>query len=328
MATRYCKEYHLSQWTVLLQERMVSLTRCTSSRGPMMSSHSKDQNLEKFKLFGSASNQVCPHHTFMWWSLLQFESHQPVMCDDCCRLFCFSSMVTKTGQWRLGGLGLSVVYPLSDQDHSGEEVQFTGFHYDFIADDILLGEGNGTSMVELKPCQTVEISGPDPFVLLSRDSEESTSTMNSQISNEESMREYADLKVSLLLYDAVLIVIGSSVLSISSGENSALAFSTGGVGGFLYLLLLQRSVDELPSPASISKDSVDRIFGRFWGPISTVAVAVAFVLLALKYGSGENPVAFTPKELVLAMMGFLACKVAVVLAAFKPVTRSWNRPSD
>lgn len=237
-------------------------------------------------------------------------------------------MVTKTGQWRLGGLRLSVVYPPSDEDPSREEAQFTGFQYDFTADDILLGEGNDTSMVELKPSRTVELSGSDPFVLLSRDSEESTSSITSQMSNEESMREYAALKVSLLLYDAALIVAGSSALWITSGENSAIAFSTGGVGGFLYLLLLQRSVDELPSPASISRDSVDRVFGWLWGPISTVAVAVAFVLLALKYSSGENPVAFTPKELILGMMGFLACKVAVVLAAFKPMTRSWNGSTD
>jgi hypothetical protein len=28
---------------------------------------------------------------------------------------------------------------------------------------------------------------------------------------------------------------------------------------------------------------------------------------------------FTPKELLAGMLGFLACKVAVVLAAFKPL---------
>ncbi|PKI73630.1 hypothetical protein CRG98_006004 [Punica granatum] len=216
----------------------------------------------------------------------------------------------------------------SDEGHGGEEFQFTGFQYDFIAEDVLLGEGSDTSMVELRPSRVAELSGPDPFVLLSRNSQESTSALTSQTSNEESMREYADLKASLLLYDAALIVIGSSVLSLSLGENSALAFSIGGVGGLLYLLLLQRSVDELPSPASISRDSVGRVLGRFWGPISTVAVAVAFVLVALKYSSGENAVSFTPKELILGMMGFLTCKVAVVLAAFKPMTISWNRSTD
>ncbi|XP_031402926.1 uncharacterized protein LOC116212446 [Punica granatum] len=234
----------------------------------------------------------------------------------------------ESGQWRSGGLSLSVVYPPSDEGHGGEEFQFTGFQYDFIAEDVLLGEGSDTSMVELRPSRVAELSGPDPFVLLSRNSQESTSALTSQTSNEESMREYADLKASLLLYDAALIVIGSSVLSLSLGENSALAFSIGGVGGLLYLLLLQRSVDELPSPASISRDSVGRVLGRFWGPISTVAVAVAFVLVALKYSSGENAVSFTPKELILGMMGFLTCKVAVVLAAFKPMTISWNRSTD
>ena len=53
------------------------------------------------------------------------------------------------------------------------------------------------------------------------------------ISNEERMEEYANLKRSLLLYDAILILLGSSVFS-------AIAFFFGRTFGFLYLLLLQR----------------------------------------------------------------------------------------
>ncbi|KAL0680376.1 hypothetical protein Bca4012_008358 [Brassica carinata] len=72
------------------------------------------------------------------------------------------------------------------------------------------------------------------------------------VSNEESMEEYANLKLSLLLYDALLILLGSSVFSFSLGEHSAIAFFSGGTVGFLYLLLLQRSVDELQAPGSSS----------------------------------------------------------------------------
>lgn len=133
--------------------------------------------------------------------------------------------------------------------------------------------------------------------------------------------EYADLKLSLLLYDVVLILVGASVASVSSGENATLAFLTGGIAGFLYLLLLQRSVDDLPAPASISRNTVDRVLGQLWGPVSTLAVAVSLVFVAMKYyGSGENAGGVTPKEVVLGMAGFLVCKVAVVLSAFKPVS--------
>lgn len=204
------------------------------------------------------------------------------------------------------------------EEHTAEEIQYRGYQYDFQAEDILIGKGSDSSMIELRPSLVTELSG-DPFTLLSNSTRESTSP-TSKMSSEESMQEYADLKLSLLLYDAILVSVGTTVASVSAGEKAALAFLTGGLGGFVYLLILQRSVDELPAPATISRNSVDQVFRRLKSPVTTLALAAAVVFAVLKYSSGQVPVALTSEELIAGMIGFIACKVAVVLAAFKPMT--------
>lgn len=229
----------------------------------------------------------------------------------------------ESGQWRLGGISLMTTFPYqSTLDENGrKEAQYIGSEYKFEVEDTLLGEGSDISMVELRPCLITEFSG-DNLTLLNKYLAEPNSVTTDGTSKEESMREYANLKLSLLFYDALLILSGSSLASFSAGENAAFGFLTGGTIGFLYLLLLQRSVDGLPAPASKSidrKGKLDQLFGRFKGPVSTLVLAFIFAAVAVKYGSGDGAVDLTPKELLFGMLGFLSCKVAVVLAAFKPM---------
>lgn len=204
------------------------------------------------------------------------------------------------------------------EEIDGEKPQYIGFSYKFQVEDILLGEGSDSSMVELRPCLVTKLSGVDPFTMLTK----SLPLVSRGISSEETMREYADLKFSLLLYDAILVLSGTSAASFSVGENAGSAFFIGGVGGFLYLLLLQRSVDGLPAPESISRDngSTNQMFAVSKGPIFGLALAIGIALFTVKYSSGDVPMVFTPKQVLAGMMGFLACKVAVVLAAIKPMT--------
>ncbi|XP_007014706.2 PREDICTED: uncharacterized protein LOC18589602 isoform X2 [Theobroma cacao] len=226
----------------------------------------------------------------------------------------------ESGQWRLGGVSLIILnasQPSFEEDY-GDNVEFIGSKYNFKVDEILLGEGGDESMVELRPCLVTELSGPNLFKMFSKGFSQPTLPLSDQISNEKSMKEYADLKFSLLLYDAVLIFVGTSFASFSIGESSALAFLLGGISGFLYLLLLQRSVDGLSASELISKNPGDQMV-RFRSPLSILALAVALSLLAVKYGVGDTPFVLTPKELLVGMIGFLVCKVAVVLAAFKPL---------
>lgn len=193
-----------------------------------------------------------------------------------------------------------------------------GLCYNFEVEDILLGENSETSMMELKPYSITPVSD---FTLFNERSSTGSSSFGSYFqSNEESMKEYADLKFSLLFYDAMLILAGSSVTSILTGESALYSFLTGGTCGFLYLLLLQKSVDGLRATELIpSEENESFSLGKLKGPVSSLILAFAFAIITLKYASGEDAVKLTSKDLVFGMMGFLLCKVSVVLAAFKPL---------
>ncbi|RVW48639.1 Phytoene synthase, chloroplastic [Vitis vinifera] len=146
----------------------------------------------------------------------------------------------------IGGVSLTIICscesPTEDTDE--KESQYSGFHYDFDVEDILLGEG--------------------------------TSLASQGISNEESMREYADLKFSLLLYDTMLTLVGTQIASLSAGEKAGFAFLT---------------------------------------------VAVRLAVSVVTTNSGDIPLALTPRELVVGMMGFLVCKVAVCWQHLNPCNR-------
>ncbi|CAK9186950.1 unnamed protein product [Ilex paraguariensis] len=229
----------------------------------------------------------------------------------------------ESGQWRLGDVSLTVIskcQPLSDENDK-KGVQCICCQYDFEIEDMLLGEKSDISMAELRPSQVSEFSG-DSFALLGRKTSQPGSFRSYNISNEESMKEYVALKFSLLFYDAILILSGLLIASLLAGDNAALAFLTGGVGGFLYLLLLQRSVDGLPAAESISKNGTgifDQIFGVFKSRLSGLVVLFAFAAISVKYYGGDNAKMLAPKEIMFGMMGFLMCKVSAVLAAFKPM---------
>ncbi|XP_076894334.1 uncharacterized protein LOC143546575 [Bidens hawaiensis] len=216
-----------------------------------------------------------------------------------------------SGQWRLAGTTVTCW-----SRHSSNETENHNYgivQYDFMADNILLGDRNDTSMVELRPNIITDINKDN------LPSNQNISKPSSVTTNEESMKEYADLKFSLLLYDALLIISGSTIASFTAGENAAFAFLTGGIGGFFYLLLLQRSVDELPSPVLDRTGGLDWMFGRFKGQVTVLVLALAFAVVVVKVGAGDESLVLTPKDVVAGMLGFLSSKVAVLLAAFKPL---------
>ncbi|GFZ20791.1 hypothetical protein Acr_28g0014960 [Actinidia rufa] len=207
------------------------------------------------------------------------------------KMLCLAKISLARGQRRLGGVTLiaNCRYQPTLEENGRKEIEYAGYEYTFEIKDTLLGE---------------KVTFPWD-----------------NISNEESMRVCTHLKFSLLLYDALLILAGSSIASFSAGENAAFAFLTGGISGLLYLLLLQRSVDGLPAPSSSvnGTDEFAQVFGRFKVPLLILVLALTFAVIAGKYGSGDVDMALTPMDLMFWMLGFLACKVAVVLAAFKPM---------
>ncbi|KAL2470384.1 Lipase/lipooxygenase [Abeliophyllum distichum] len=230
----------------------------------------------------------------------------------------------ESGQWRVGDLSLTVIChhepPSAENDQ--KSIKHNGLEYNFWVEDTLVGEGSEISMMEFRP-QSVTAFSEDEFTYFNQKSSyASLSNSNYTVSNEESMKEYADLKFSLLFYDALLILAGSSITSFLAGDNASFAFIMGGIGGFFYLVFLQRSVDELPIPELVSRERTgnsSEMFRRLKGPLSSLALAFALTIITVKYASGDSSVKLTPKDLIFGMMGFLMCKVSVVLAAFKPM---------
>lgn len=207
-------------------------------------------------------------------------------------------------------------------ENENESLCYKGFQYNYDIEDILLGENSDMSMVELRSHVVTEFS-ENNISLLSENSYPS-SVSSSNVSNEETMKEYADLKFSLLLYDAVLTLTGSSLASFSAGEKPALALLAGGSLGFLYLSLLQRSVDGIPSSDLVTTKSGGNInqttTGVFKVSVSSVVLALAITVIAARYVVGDVARVLTPMELLFGTIGFLMCKVSVVLAAFKPLS--------
>ncbi|PIN11840.1 hypothetical protein CDL12_15565 [Handroanthus impetiginosus] len=234
---------------------------------------------------------------------------------------------SESGQWRIAGISLSVIHDSQPSSAGNDQdcKQLTGLQYNFAFEDMLIGEKSDASMMEFRP-HSVTAFCEDESTLLNGKSSNASPLLDSYLtSNEESMKEYADLKFSLLFYDAVLILSGSSIASFLTGENALYAFLTGGLFGFFYLLLLQRSVDGLPAPDLIpteTKLSFGQLFQRLKGPISALVLVFTAAIITVKYASGEDAVKLTPKDLIFGMMGFLMCKVSVVLAACKPMPLS------
>ncbi|CAM8964568.1 unnamed protein product [Rhodiola kirilowii] len=208
----------------------------------------------------------------------------------------------ESGQWRLGGVNLTLIHGRKGTNEENEEdrTPFIGLRYDFETEEFLLGEGSENSMVELRPSSVTELSLSD---LAASMTAEVTQSMSLQ-SNEE------------------------TTASCLAGDEAAFAFLFGGISGFLYILLLQKSVDGLPSPASASsetKGNFEQMFEGFRSPVSGLAFVIGLTIVALKYGLNDPQLSLTPKDLLVGLMGFLTCKVAVFLAAFKPMPIRWNK---
>lgn len=227
----------------------------------------------------------------------------------------------ESGTWRLAGTNLTIFSACNYQaeQSSKDESRYHSISYNFEVEDVLLGEGGEMSMVELRPCSVTEYAGADSFVAV--DAREKPLARKGT-TKEDGMKEYAKLKYSLLLYDAMLVFAGTSISSFTAGEDTALAFLTGGITGFLYLLLLQRSVDRLSVPELVSVNKGSNLYRLFGlrGPLLVLAFALGVGVLVVKREVPGIEAALTPKEVVVGMMGFLACKVSVVLAAFKPIS--------
>jgi hypothetical protein len=254
----------------------------------------------------------------------------------CSTYECFPSFVNvplKAGSWRLDGLSLKVIHGPVDpsKDINGTpELKFNGLQYNFEKINVPLGE-DGASVAEVRPVAVMDLSGVSLSDLQEGQlSSESSASIVKEL-KEDGLRQYADLKQSLLLYDAGIVITGFSVFTLASNDNAAYSFLVGGIGGFLYLLLLQRSVDGLPvistpSEAGSPQPSVSG-FSGVRRPLLILSLVMVAGAVTLKYGAGGDSFELTPTELFVGTAGFLVNKVAVLLAAFKPI-QSYLKSED
>lgn len=166
----------------------------------------------------------------------------------------------ESGSWRLGGLNVMVIPPSQSMGNPVDNVENLnsrnlGLHYSFRINDVLLGEG-GDSAAELRPFKMEKLSGNDIWLRPLNPSAFATmeTTQAVRRMQQDSLKEYKNLKFSLLLYDAVLVACGTSTAAIAGNQEISNGFAIGGVLGFIYLLVLQRAVDSLSEPSSIGTE--------------------------------------------------------------------------
>lgn len=278
----------------------------------------------------------------------------------------------ESGSWRFGGLDVMVIPPSQSMGNPVDNLgnlnsRNLGLYYTFRTNDVLLGEG-GDSAAELRPFKMQEISGTDIWMRPLNPSAFSTmqTTQDVRRMQQESLKEYKDLKFSLLLYDAALVTCGTSIAAIAGSREISNGFAIGGVLGFVYLLLLQRAVDRLSESSSFGtegyhgptnessleddhtyreskveqqgqtmdmKDSTLSINNQFQfknerfqnkiagfrGPLTNLSLTIAVIFLASRYVPGNVTIFLKPGELLAGAAGFLTCKVAAVIAAFRTI---------
>lgn len=191
-----------------------------------------------------------------------------------------------------------------------------GLFHRFNARDILLGDGGDTPAVELKPSLVLECNGTEDPALVKapKDYSPAKAAQESARLREESMREYASLKLFLLGSTAGMVGVGTLGLYLLNAPDLAEGFAFGGGVGLVYLFLIQRAVDQLPSGDSPNNRVLSN--KKVKTPVASFAlvVGIALVLTRATQASTAFNVSLPPQELLAGVLGFFTSKVAVLLA--------------
>jgi hypothetical protein len=158
------------------------------------------------------------------------------------------------------------------------------------------------------------------------------------------LAEYQDLKTFLLICTGALVGTGSVLSAITLGNEVSIGFAVGGSAGMLYLLLLQRTVDQLGNAdmvahgnqlssgttngevddqaAGQSENLLSRVLNRVAmiakGPASRLLFVMLLVLVLAKVSGVNEAGSVEPREILAGLAGFLVYKIAVLVAAFRP----------
>lgn len=190
-----------------------------------------------------------------------------------------------------------------------EEDTKKGTMYVFRSGDIRMGDGEEASAVELKPSQISECNGSELQVPKDGYSPDKTPQESARL-REASLQEYASLKLFLLGSTAGMVGVGTLGFSLLGAPDMAQGFAVGGAVGLLYLLLIQRAVDQLPSGGEAGNKKLKT-------PAASFALVVGLALVLTRAVQATSLVGLPPQELLAGVLGFFTSKVAVLLAAFR-----------
>lgn len=211
-----------------------------------------------------------------------------------------------------------------DQEKATDSKETKGYFHMFHGHDMLLGDGEDLPAIELKPSQILECNGPDDSALSRLNTSlraPSKTADESEKLREYSMQEYTALKTFLLGSTSAMVGLGTVGLTLLGAPDMAQGFAIGGVGGLIYLFLLQRAVDQIPSPqASNQKKFANRQTTpsglKVKAPGASFALIVGLALVLTRATQASSVVSLPPQALLAGALGFLTSKVAVFLAAF------------
>ncbi|KAL2651326.1 hypothetical protein R1flu_019454 [Riccia fluitans] len=218
--------------------------------------------------------------------------------------------------------------------------KWKGYVYLFDSNEKRLGVGDESLAAELKPSFIREYSDPASMreALLGSSIRSGKTPASSYLSREEidqlralSMKDYEALKLQFLGISSLLVGVGTAGFAFLGEDRLTESFAVGGLGGFLYLLLLQRFVDQLPGPDSVTtEEKTTKEEGQTTGftgmarlPVSVALVAGIAVLVG-RISNGGAVSSMTPQMLVAGIAGFLTSRVAVIVASLRAKSSSEN----
>lgn len=133
------------------------------------------------------------------------------------------------------------------------------------------------------------------------------------------MAQYELLKRRLLFVTAMLVIAGSGMAFLLSGEDSAIRFGLGGASGMIYLMLLQKGVDTLQvkEPRLDSLDFVDtpKRFSFLGSPMTRLVFVGMLVYTFFHAVSGQAKSAVMVREMLEAGLGFMMYKLSILFVA-------------
>lgn len=231
-----------------------------------------------------------------------------------------------------------------DADQEADLDKSSSMLYLFKWNETLIGEGCEESAAQLDPAG---VHTEDAMNQLT--SKSSGSMEELAASRAAGLAEYQELKWFLLGTTAALVGVGTLGSKLAFGDEVGVGFAAGGLAGLLYLLLLERTVDQLgkaegvqatgtagsfgahlePQESSSNSESLlDRILNKVAliakGPASRLILVALLGLVAVKSVGGSEMRNIEPRQILGGLVGFLVYKLAVLSAAFRPTNRASN----